>query len=50
LFQLAVVVHIIAENYVEHMVTVDNNCNSFENHIVDYFRMKNDFAFLKEVF
>jgi len=44
------VVHIVAENYVEHMVVVDSICNPFENYIVDYFRMKNDFAFLKEVF
>jgi len=50
LLQLTMVVHIVAENYVEHRVIMESNCNPFENYIVDYFRMKNDFTFLKEVF
>jgi len=32
------------------VVAVDNNYSSLENHNVDYFHMKNDFSFLKEVF
>jgi len=33
-----------------HVVVVDNNHSSLENHIVDYFHMKNYFSFLKDVF
>jgi len=33
----------------DHVVTMDSNHSSFENHIVD-FHMKNDFAFLKKGF
>ena len=32
----------------DNVVVVDYN--SLENHTIDYFHMKNDFAFLKEVF
>jgi len=32
------------------VVVVDSNCNPFENYNVDYFHMKNYFAFLKEIF
>jgi len=34
----------------DHVVIVDGNHNSFENHLVDNFHIKNDFSFLKEVF
>jgi len=43
-------IHIVAGNYVEHMVTVDSNCNPFENNNVDYYRMKNEFTVFREVF
>jgi len=34
----------------DHVVSVDNNYSSLENHTVDYFNMKNYFLFLREVF
>jgi len=34
----------------DHVVVVDNNYSSLENHTIDYFHTKNDFSFLKEVF
>jgi len=37
LLQLVMVEHIVVENYVEHMVVVDSNCNPFENHTFDIF-------------
>jgi len=49
LLQLVVVVHIVAENYVEHMVVMDSNCNPLKNYNVDYFQKKNGFTFLEEV-
>ena len=33
-----------------HVVALDSNYSSFQNHIVDYFHIKNYFAFLKEGF
>jgi len=33
-----------------HLVAMESNHSSFENHIVGYFCMKNYFAFLKAVF
>jgi len=34
----------------DHVVVVDNNYNSLENHTIDYFHMKKDFPLLKEAF
>jgi len=45
LLQLVVVIDIITENYVEHMVVVDSNCNPSINYIVDNFRIKMIFHF-----
>jgi len=39
----------VADNHMNQVVAVDRNCNPFENYNADYFRMKNYFAFLKEV-
>ena len=63
LLQLIVAMNVVVvAKHMEHMMArvdtllatahdildvVDSNHNSFENHIVDYFHMKNYFAFLK---
>jgi len=43
-------VTICFNNDMNHVIVVGRNHSLFENNIVDYFHMKNEFSFFKEVF